>query len=115
MRIFMTIGLGLVMVFSVEALPSDVETQLKDKPEQSVAPETSPATPPPAPRGRQLYENHCIACHDSVVHVRNARKAKNLAALRGWVVRWSGELELKWGDSEVTDVVMYLNEQFYHF
>lgn len=27
-------------------------------------------TPPVPPRGQMLYENHCMSCHESVVHIR---------------------------------------------
>ena len=65
------------------------------------------------PRGQLLYENHCQGCHQSSLHIRNNRRAKTVAELRGWVLRWSGELRLGWAAEEIEDVVQYLNRRFY--
>jgi len=70
---------------------------------------------PLQPRGEMLYTNHCLSCHESIVHVREIRSAKNLDALRGAVTRWSQELDLKWSSHEVEDVVLYLNLRYYHY
>lgn len=67
------------------------------------------------PRGEMLYTNHCLSCHESIVHIREKRSAKNLDALRGAVIRWSQELELKWSSRDVEDVVLYLNLRYYHY
>jgi mono/diheme cytochrome c family protein len=66
-------------------------------------------------RGRLLYENHCMACHRSVVHIREDRKATTIEALRDQVRRWSGNAGLVWSDDEIEDVVLYLDSRFYHF
>jgi mono/diheme cytochrome c family protein len=66
-------------------------------------------------RGRLLYENHCQACHTSVVHIREQRKAKSPAELRAFILRWSGELKLQWSDQELADVYQYLNNLHYKF
>ncbi len=68
-----------------------------------------------ARRGQLLYENHCTACHESVVHVREDRKATSLAGIRKQVVRWSSELELEWGPEEIGSVVEFLNTRYYGF
>ncbi len=65
-------------------------------------------------RGRLLYENHCTACHTSVVHVRSDRSVDSLDALRHQVVRWSHELGLDWSRGELLDVMAYLDETYYH-
>ncbi|MGW8229203.1 MAG: hypothetical protein ACWGOW_09895 [Gammaproteobacteria bacterium] len=70
---------------------------------------------PVQPRGEMLYSNHCLGCHESIVHVREKRTAKNLDALRGAVSRWSQELDLKWSSREIEDVVLYLNLRYYHY
>jgi len=66
-------------------------------------------------RGRLLYENHCQACHTSTVHVREQRKAKTPAELRAFILRWSGELKLKWSGDELADVYRHLNNLYYKF
>ena len=70
---------------------------------------------PVQPRGEMLYTNHCLSCHESIVHVREKRSAKNLAAIRSAVTRWSQELKLKWSSHEVEEVVLYLNLRYYHY
>jgi mono/diheme cytochrome c family protein len=68
---------------------------------------------PPVVRGQLLYENHCTSCHESTLHVREQRRAKSLADLRGWAIHWSNHLRLDWGSEEVDDVVRYLNGRYY--
>ena len=70
---------------------------------------------PLQPRGEMLYSNHCLDCHESIVHIREKRSAKNLDALRSAVTRWSQQLELKWSSREIEDVVLYLNLRYYHY
>ena len=66
-------------------------------------------------RGRLLYENHCMVCHESVVHVREDRKAVSREDLRAWVRRWQRQLDLQWEGSEVEDVTEFLNDRYYGF
>lgn len=85
---------------------------------QSNAQEASPARPLPAPpstRGQLLYENHCMSCHESLVHIRAGTLVSSLAALRMQVVRWAVISKLRWNAEEIEDVVTYLNAQFYQF
>lgn len=73
------------------------------------------AAEPDAERGRLLYENHCTACHESVVHVRERRKVTSFEGLHGQVLRWSRAQQLHWGDDEVRDVQVYLGRRYYGF
>ena len=66
-------------------------------------------------RGRLLYENHCMVCHESVVHVREDRKAASREDLQAWIRRWERQLELKWDSSEIEDVTEFLNDRYYGF
>jgi mono/diheme cytochrome c family protein len=66
-------------------------------------------------RGKLLYENHCLDCHESTVHVRDNHKAKSIDELRAEVIRWAGNQKLKWGPTEINDVTGYLDESFYHY
>lgn len=115
MQQFITILLTLLLVNNVVA-----------KVESSPAPEVrleadSPQVKQPVnreplqPRGEMLYTNHCLSCHESVVHIREKRRAKSLDALRATVTRWSQELELNWSSREIEDVVLYLNIRYYHY
>jgi cytochrome c5 len=66
-------------------------------------------------RGRLLYENHCMFCHASTVHVRDQRKTRTPAELRARIQQWSGELKLHWQENDVNDVFLYLNNRYYRF
>lgn len=66
-------------------------------------------------RGRMLYENHCTGCHTSSVHDRSETRATSLDRVFFEVDRWNREQELGWNDSDVADVVEYLEETFYQF
>jgi len=66
-------------------------------------------------RGRMLYENHCISCHESVVHIRNDRKAKSLGEVNWQIARWATERRLEWRYDEVREVSRYLNAHYYQF
>ncbi len=64
-------------------------------------------------RGKMLYENQCQGCHESVVHIESRRTVDSLHKLRQQVVRWSDEVETKWGKEDIADVLEYLNKQHY--
>ena len=64
-------------------------------------------------RGQLLYENHCTACHESIVHIRENHKANSLATVQKEVIRWSRVLNLGWQDVEIADVSQYLLRTFY--
>lgn len=66
-------------------------------------------------RGMVLYETRCVACHDTGVHSRVARRAKNFEDVRAWVTRWSNFLGGDWGPTEIDDVSRYVNERFYDY
>ena len=66
-------------------------------------------------RGGMLYDNHCKVCHESSVHVRENQKVHSLDDIRAQVVRWAENQKLGWGAAEIDDVVVYLDEHFYHF
>lgn len=71
---------------------------------------------PPVPlRGQMLYENHCLSCHESIVHIRGKQRTRSLAELRGTVTHWASYLRLRWDKEEVEDVVNYLNNHYYKF
>ena len=71
------------------------------------------AEPANTSRGQLLYENHCLSCHESGVHIRENHKARTFQDVRQQVVRWSVELKLEWRSSETNDVAQYLYRAFY--
>ena len=66
-----------------------------------------------ATRGQLLYENHCMVCHTSVVHVREQRKASSREDIQAWIRRWQKELALNWEPGEIDDVAEFLNQRYY--
>ena len=72
-------------------------------------------TPPSVSRGELLYSTHCIGCHNTQVHWRDHRLAKDWSGLRAQVRRWQANAGLGWSDEEVSDVTRYLNGLYYHF
>ena len=66
-------------------------------------------------RGRLLYENHCGACHESSVHIREVQAAESLAAVRAQVAHWQEVLRLQWSPEDVGDVAEYLNAAWYRY
>jgi len=78
-------------------------------------PRQKPVTPPVPSRGQMLYENHCMACHESVVFIRDNHRIQSLKALRGRVSHWASYLHLRWGKDEVEEVVTHLNNRYYKF
>jgi mono/diheme cytochrome c family protein len=66
-------------------------------------------------RGQLLYETHCIACHTTQVHWRDAKTAADWASLRAEVRRWQATAQLGWSDDDITEVARHLNQRYYHF
>jgi mono/diheme cytochrome c family protein len=73
------------------------------------------AVPANPERGQLLYENHCGACHESSVHIREVQAAESLDAVRAQVTHWQGVLRLVWSSEDVGDVAEYLNAAWYHY
>lgn len=65
--------------------------------------------------GRMLYVNHCTNCHESAVHMRARRKAKNLNDLLYWVNQRADWLKLGWTIPEKRAVMEYVNERYYKY
>lgn len=65
-------------------------------------------------RGRSLYENHCQACHTTMLHQREGGKVKTLQDLRRRVAAWGDHAGEAWGGPEIDDVTAYLDNAFYH-
>lgn len=65
-------------------------------------------------RGRLLYELHCVACHDSKMHWREASQAKDWASLNEQVRRWQSAAGLQWSEDDIADVAAHLNDTIYH-
>ena len=70
---------------------------------------------PSAERGRALYENHCVVCHTSKVHMRVNRLPASRAEVHDLVEKWQAQEKLAWSTQEVEDVVEFLNRTRYQF
>lgn len=70
---------------------------------------------PDSSRGELLYATHCIACHGSQLHWRDARRAADWPSLRAQVQRWQAEVGLSWREADIDDVARHLNARHYRF
>jgi mono/diheme cytochrome c family protein len=117
-KYFAALMVSLMLTSAVAATPEAPESQRRAP--GARAPEQKPAAPPKpsaetVSRGQLLYENHCMHCHESTLHIRQARRADSLQALEGRVIRWSDQQRLNWNPDDVADVVDYLNRRYYKF
>ncbi len=79
----------------------------------SAASAQAPELAPPPTRGRLLYETHCIACHNSQMHWRDARRVQDWASLRAQVSHWQARANLGWSDDDIAEVARHLNDAIY--
>jgi len=101
---------GTLMAVSSETPPPAAQPQTQSAPGNK-----SPARDNSKTRGQLLYETHCIACHQSTLHIRDRRKAKSIAEINQWVSRWVSYQKLNWTIEDIQLVANYLNQQFYHY
>jgi len=66
-------------------------------------------------RGQALYENHCVACHETEIHTGAERRATSRRDIRKWVTTWNFHAGLGWSEEDVGDVTDFLNRRFYRF
>ena len=71
------------------------------------------AQPAEPSRGRLLYETHCVACHDSQMHWRDRRVARDWPGLVAQVRAWQERARLGWSDNDVVEVARHLNDTIY--
>ncbi|PID46001.1 MAG: hypothetical protein CSB47_06355 [Proteobacteria bacterium] len=66
--------------------------------------------------GEKLFTaSECLSCHGTEVFTAADRKVKNLKALDAQVRLCDSNLNTNWFDTEIHDVVAYLNKQYYAF
>lgn len=109
-------GLILVTHFSIAKVQPDIKNEIKtensiiendDNKNHLISPEPS--------YGQLLYENHCLGCHESQLHIRSNSKAKSLSQLTDFVRIRADNQALKWSEEEITAVTLFLNQNYYHF
>lgn len=69
-----------------------------------------------AANGEKLFAaSECLSCHGTEVFSAPDRKVKDLIALDAQVRLCDSNLNTNWFDTEIHDVVAYLNKQYYKF
>mgnify|MGYP000229927801 FL=1 len=69
-----------------------------------------------AANGEKLFAaSECLSCHGTEVFSAEDRKVKDLKALDTQVRLCDSNLNTNWFDTEIHDVVAYLNQQYYQF
>jgi len=68
---------------------------------------------PRTTRGGLLYETHCIACHNSQMHWRDARTVRDWAGLVAQVRNWQDRARLQWSEADILEVARHLNAAIY--
>ncbi|QSA97993.1 hypothetical protein [Methylococcus sp. EFPC2] len=68
-----------------------------------------------AERGRRLFENQCLVCHQDIAKPGQKHAVTNLQDLRQRIQGWAFHMGEDWGKSEVDDVLLYLNSAIYRF
>jgi len=66
--------------------------------------------------GQALFNKaHCQSCHSPAIFTQADRKVTHLPGLESKVRFCDSQLSGNWFDDEITDVVAYLNSNFYKF
>ena len=112
----------MVLAMSVPAAWADLESEAVGSEGPGRIPSAIEVQPPAVliptqagSRGRMLYENHCLECHESMLFIREKRTVGSFPELRAAVLRWAAETKLPWGTEEIDDVTGHLNRTYYHF
>ncbi len=71
--------------------------------------------PGDAATGKKLYRANCVSCHDASVYTRPDRQIHSLDALRTQINGCSHQLPVKLSQSQIDDLVKYLNQNYYKF
>ena len=71
-------------------------------------------------RGKDLHDANCMSCHASLtggaantIYTRSDRRVNSLDGLKSQVERCNSTVGVSWDNKEITDVVDYLNKNFY--
>lgn len=66
-------------------------------------------------RGKQLHDEHCMNCHDDSVYTRDKRFVDSKEALVQQVNRCALNMDRQWSETDINDIVDYLNATYYKF
>ena len=73
------------------------------------------ALPGNVSEGKKLHEANCLSCHDDGVYKRKDRKVRNLEALTQQLNNCSHAIDSTLEKAQISDLLKYLNENFYKF
>ena len=73
------------------------------------------ALPGDAAAGKKLHDTACMSCHNDSVYTRKDRRVTTLDGLREQINACGHMTDMKLSKEQATNVVKFLNEQFYHF
>ncbi len=75
-----------------------------------------------AAKGKALHDSTCVSCHvrmtggdGSVLYTRPDRKVTSFDKLESQVRRCDANLQTRWFDDDIHNVVEYLNQAYYKF
>jgi len=68
-----------------------------------------------AKKGENLHNRFCTGCHTSAVYTRPDRSVNSYGGLVGRVGGCSSQLKLEFSRDQISDIVAYLNSNFYKF
>jgi len=73
------------------------------------------ALPGDAAAGKKLHDSACMSCHNDSVYTRKDRHITTLDGLREQMNACGHMSNVTLSKEQVTNLVKFLNEQFYHF
>jgi len=65
--------------------------------------------------GKELHSENCLSCHTTAKYTAKTRSIKDLASLEAQIKRCDYSLGTQWFDEDITDVITYLNNDYYKF
>jgi hypothetical protein len=107
--------LFLTFISSVAIAYHNKRPQTNNMPVSSAANTDANTSVAESSRGKMLYNNHCVECHESNVYIREKRRVKSTADIVYWISHWSNHLELDWNTDDINEVGHYLEETYYNF
>ena len=64
---------------------------------------------------RSFVHEKCSSCHDSSIYTRENRRVDSLPRLNSQVRMCDAQLGTSLFDEDITAIVKYLNDNYYHF
>ncbi len=64
---------------------------------------------------KTFVQEKCSSCHDSSVYTRKERRVDSISRLDSQVRMCDAQLGIKLFDEDVSAIVTYLNDNYYHF